>query len=106
MASRRVIPQEKATQEKNNVSSVKSDIAPAVPVTVVYKLLGFTMAMVIVPIGTFFATVNLLFRGNGTYAGGLAAVMANVVLLAYVIVAVKEDDSERLEGERKVKKAQ
>lgn len=106
MASRRLISREKSPEEKNNVSSVKSDIAPAVPPRVIYKLLGFTMAMVVVPIGTFFATVDLLFRGNGTYAGGLAAVMANVVLLAYVIVAMKEDQSEQLEENQKAKKAQ
>jgi vacuolar ATPase assembly integral membrane protein VMA21 len=30
--------------------------------------------------------------------------MANVVLIAYVIVAMKEDQSERLEEEEKLKK--
>jgi vacuolar ATPase assembly integral membrane protein VMA21 len=35
-----------------------------VPRTVVYKLLGFTLAMVVVPIGSYFATVDLLFRGR------------------------------------------
>jgi VMA21-like domain len=32
--------------------------------TVVYKLLGFTLAMAVVPIGSYFATVDLLFRGR------------------------------------------
>ena len=31
--------------------------------------------------------------------------MANVVLLAYVVVAMKEDQSERLEAEEKAKKS-
>lgn len=43
--------------------------------------------------------------GNASYAGGFAAVMANVVLIAYIIAAVREDQSEKIEQER-LKKAQ
>ncbi|ERF68579.1 Vacuolar ATPase assembly integral membrane protein VMA21 [Endocarpon pusillum Z07020] len=106
MTSRRITSQEKTPLERDAGSSAKSDIAPAVPALVVYKLLGFTLGMVVVPIGTYFATVDLFFRGNATYAGGLAAFMANVVLIAYVIVAMKEDQSEKMEAEQKAKKAQ
>ncbi|KAK8181550.1 vacuolar ATPase assembly integral membrane protein VMA21 [Phyllosticta capitalensis] len=71
--------------------------------SVIMKLLGFTLAMIVLPIGSYFLTVNTIFRGNSTLAGGLAAVMANVVLIGYVIVAFKEDQSERLEAEKKSK---
>lgn len=62
--------------------------------------------MAALPIGSYFATVNTVFKGNATYAGGFAAVMANVVLVAYVVVAMKEDQSDRLEAEQKAKKGE
>ena len=43
--------------------------------------------------------------GNATFAGATAAVMANVVLIAYVVMAMKEDQSERLEEEERKKKS-
>lgn len=33
--------------------------------------------------------------GNSTFAGATAAIMANVVLVAYVIVAMREDEGDQ-----------
>ncbi|KAK5467721.1 vacuolar ATPase assembly integral membrane protein vma21 [Exophiala xenobiotica] len=109
MATRRNIPSEKPLSEAQggppNADQV-SDTTPAVPAHVIYKLLGFTAAMVCVPIGSYFLTLNLFFQGKAVWAGACAAVMANVVLIAYIIVAMKEDQSEQIEAEQNRKKAQ
>jgi hypothetical protein len=69
--------------------------------------------MIVIPIGSYFLTVNTIFQGmkspyiffialqridpagNSTWAGAVAALLANVVLLGYVIVAMNEDKSDR-----------
>jgi len=111
MASRRIISSGQGLKETNlrqdaPSAAEKSNVAPAVPPAVIYKLLAFTLAMVAAPIGTYFLTLNTIFRGNSTLAGATAALIANVVLIAYVIVAMKEDATERIEAEEKAKKAQ
>lgn len=89
------------------------------------KLLAFTLGMIVIPIGSYFVTVDTVFNGkqsnpahrpspttkapktdhvcpyvpgNSTYAGALAAIMANVVLVGYIFVAMAEDQSDQLEG--------
>jgi hypothetical protein len=39
--------------------------------------------------------MNLSIPGNSTYAGALAAIMANAVLIGYIFVAMAEDQSEQ-----------
>jgi len=109
MATRRIISGEKTILEKDDKdfsqpAGEKSNIAPAVPAHVIYKLLGFTLAMVVCPLGSYFLTLNVLFGGNSTYAGAFAAIMANVVLIGYVIVAFNEDQTEAIEAKEKEKR--
>ncbi|CCU76822.1 hypothetical protein BGHDH14_bgh02174 [Blumeria hordei DH14] len=77
-----------------------SSVAPAVPAHVIYKLLAFTFAMMAGPISIYFFSLNRIFAGNSTYAGATAAITANVVLIGYVIVAFKEDQSEDLQQKK------
>ncbi|KAH6650831.1 vacuolar ATPase assembly integral membrane protein VMA21 [Chaetomium tenue] len=104
MATRRIISQEKTLLEKDDsigsspAADEKSNIAPAVPTSVIMKLLAFTLGMIVIPIGSYFVTVDTVFNGNSTYAGALAAIMANVVLIGYIFVAMAEDQSEQQEG--------
>ncbi|KAK9769745.1 hypothetical protein AB5N19_07707 [Seiridium cardinale] len=110
MATRRIVSTEKSILEKDDsigsspAANEKSNISPAVPADVIIKLLAFTLAMIVVPIGSYFATVNTLFKGNSTYAGALAAIMANVVLIGYVVVAYTEDQSDQLDEKKENKK--
>ncbi|KAI8965876.1 hypothetical protein F5Y11DRAFT_311689 [Daldinia sp. FL1419] len=109
MATRRIISAEKTILDKDDDDVTagsagqhqSSSTAPAVPMGVIVKLLAFTFAMVVIPIGSYFLTVNTIFRGNSTYAGALAAIMANVVLVGYVVVAMNEDQSDQLEAKKK-----
>lgn len=63
------------------------------------------MAMITFPIGSYFLTVNTIFRGNSTYAGGLAALIANFVLIGYVVVAFWDDQAEREDESSEKKKS-
>ncbi|CAF3573304.1 unnamed protein product [Fusarium graminearum] len=89
MTTRRIVATEKTFLDKDDPIDETSSTAPAVPSQVIYKLLAFTFAMVFIPIG------------NSSFAGGLAAVLANVVLIGYIIVAMKEDQSDQLKAENK-----
>jgi hypothetical protein len=89
--------------ESHPVPDGPSDIRPAVPGSVIAKLLLFTFLLVTVPITTYFISIDALFKGNSTYAGASAAIMANVVLIGYIIVAIQEDQSDQKEAAEKKK---
>jgi len=107
MATRRIISSQGTLLEKDDHTDLTpaagdvSNIRPAVPPHVIFKLLAFTVAMMGLPICVYFLTLNKLFHGNATFAGATAAVTANVVLIAYIVVAMREDESEAIEAAEK-----
>ncbi|EXJ74108.1 uncharacterized protein A1O5_02402 [Cladophialophora psammophila CBS 110553] len=108
MTTRRNVSEKTITEAQGGppTSEQHSDTTPAVPASVIYKLLGFTVAMICAPIGSYFLLLNSVFAGNATYSGAFAAIMANVVLIGYIVVAMREDDSEKIEAEEKSRKSQ
>ena len=84
------------------------------------KLLFFTLLMIVAPLGSYYLTLKTIWAGehnltsswldypsclcalgNNTYAGATAAVVANIVLIAYVIAAVREDAADAEESKKK-----
>ncbi|KAH0169387.1 hypothetical protein KCU67_g3084, partial [Aureobasidium melanogenum] len=103
--NRRIVTQEKTHLDQDEVQQQPSITTPAVPQHVIVKLLLFSFAMIVLPISSYFLTLNNLCSGNSTYAGATAAIIANFVLIGYVIVAMREDAGERAEAEEKDKKS-
>lgn len=48
--------------------------------------------MFALPIAALYGSKDTVFGGNINYAGGLAAAVANLVLIAYVVVCFYDDD--------------
>ncbi|KAL1925646.1 uncharacterized protein VTP21DRAFT_529 [Calcarisporiella thermophila] len=62
-----------------------------VPKNVILKLISFTLAIIFGPLLTYYYTLQSVFSGNSTYAAISAIIVANILLVLYIIVAVWED---------------
>ncbi|KAI8914905.1 hypothetical protein DFJ77DRAFT_510886 [Powellomyces hirtus] len=71
---------------------------PVIPGAVLAKLILFSVLLFVLPIGTYFATLDRLFGGNPNYSAIAAVVVANLVVVAYVVVAFLEDQGEAEQG--------
>lgn len=73
---------------------------PEVPAHVVRKLIYFSLAMIVLPLCTFFVCNGMGL--SSIWSGGAAALVANVVLIGYVIVAFTEDmgDTQSLKAKK------
>ncbi|KAK9239242.1 hypothetical protein V1525DRAFT_56750 [Lipomyces kononenkoae] len=65
--------------------------ASTVPPNVIKALAIFTIAMVTAPLSSFYISLNYIFDGNRQWAGLVAALVANVVVIGYVMFAWNED---------------
>lgn len=57
-----------------------------------YNLGFFSTALFALPLAAYYGAKDKWLGGNATYAGGLAAIVANLVVVGYVVVAFLEDD--------------
>ncbi|KAJ3126879.1 vacuolar ATPase assembly integral membrane protein vma21 [Nowakowskiella sp. JEL0407] len=73
-------------------SSTAPTSANRLDLSILFKLLFFSFLLVVLPIGSYFLSVEYIFNGNSTFAALTAAIMANLVIAAYVVVAFLEDD--------------
>ncbi|KAF3905535.1 hypothetical protein AA313_de0203322 [Arthrobotrys entomopaga] len=107
MATRRNVSKEEKKSDDVSSSSLpavlpramqaekmKNNPGPAIPNDVLIKLFGFTIAMLLGPIGSYYLSTNYFFPGSTVLSASIAAVMANVVLFAFVIVAMREPDDD------------
>ncbi|WFD31739.1 hypothetical protein MSPP1_002778 [Malassezia sp. CBS 17886] len=68
---------------------------------VYYKLAIFSAALFIAPISAYYVAKDRWLGGDAVWAGGLAAIVANVVLAGYIVVACLEDDAPRVAPAKK-----
>ncbi|EEB06878.1 vacuolar H-ATPase assembly protein Vma21 [Schizosaccharomyces japonicus yFS275] len=84
------------------VSSSNGVSDNSIPQNVIIKLFSFSIALFAVPLTAYFWSLKTLFHGENTlYAGIVAAVAVNVILLLYIIVAFREDSASSKETEKK-----
>ncbi|CEL59625.1 Vacuolar ATPase assembly integral membrane protein VMA21 OS=Phaeosphaeria nodorum (strain SN15 / ATCC MYA-4574 / FGSC 10173) GN=VMA21 PE=3 SV=1 [Rhizoctonia solani AG-1 IB] len=70
-------------------------IEDAADSAVLFKLTGFSLALAVIPLSSYFLSMNYLWGGNSTYAALTAIVSANAVLIAYILLSISDDRASR-----------
>ncbi|KAK9469413.1 hypothetical protein V1512DRAFT_256186 [Lipomyces arxii] len=86
-------------------SATAAASSSTVPPHVIKALTIFTIAMVGAPLLSFYVCMNFIFAGNSQWSGLVAAVVANVVVVGYVVFAWKEDGMSKTESVEESKKS-
>ncbi|WVQ76183.1 hypothetical protein IAR50_005843 [Cryptococcus sp. DSM 104548] len=89
----------KPTSASRPGSKAPETVHPAV----LGKLITFAVLMAVVPIGTYFGSLNYVWDGSTTFSAISAIVAANVILVGYVVLAFREDlgEEKKSVGEKK-----
>ncbi|KAJ3999500.1 hypothetical protein F5050DRAFT_928572 [Lentinula boryana] len=74
---------EQSTIEKLNTNAASNGT--------LFKLVVFSLSLGIVPLASYYGSLNYLWDGNSTFAAITAIVAANVVLIVYIILSILED---------------
>ncbi|KAI8611770.1 hypothetical protein BC830DRAFT_1053196, partial [Chytriomyces sp. MP71] len=72
----------------------KIQLQSVIPAAVLAKVAFFSVLMFTLPLAIYFATIDNLFRGQSLYSAICAVVTANLVLVAFIVVAFTEDSAD------------
>ncbi|KAK4051225.1 vacuolar ATPase assembly integral membrane protein vma21 [Microbotryomycetes sp. JL201] len=78
---------------KNAVSNASSAASTASFNKLLVRMCLFTFAMITLPIGSYFLSRDHYFHDNLTGAGITAAMVANLILVIFIVLAIRDDDS-------------
>ncbi|KAJ3283427.1 vacuolar ATPase assembly integral membrane protein vma21 [Borealophlyctis nickersoniae] len=67
---------------------------PFIPGYVIAKLVFFSFLLFVLPLSSYYYTLNNVFHGNTNYSAITAVIVANLVVIGYVIAAFTESDKD------------
>ncbi|KAI9104959.1 hypothetical protein DFS34DRAFT_645678 [Phlyctochytrium arcticum] len=101
------MPTATTNEMTNDPSIAKKAIVPP-PATpsnplqlgVLGTLVAFSLALFTLPLGGYYYTLNNIFHGQTTYAAIVAVCIANLIVAAYVLLALYEVSQETKEEQK------